>query len=274
MGDHFFYIHQPIVNMRETPSFQSKVVSQALFSEPIQVKDKQGQWSYIASSDNYEGWIPSSTFETRTTPYEPNLQITRLSAHLYSIKDIEFGPMQTLPFNSRLQELEVVDSRWIKVALPNHQEGYIQKGDVFSLQEFNHKKNLIAFSHQFLGLPYTWGGRSSFGYDCSGFVQMLYQSIGVFLERDSCQQAIDPRFSTIDVNKLEGGDLIFFGTENKKIKHVGMHLEDGSFIHATARENKPWIRISHLTDFEWSGHEKAFYPYRIGRQLQLCKMVY
>jgi len=32
---------------------------------------------------------------------------------------------------------------------------------------------MLEFSKRFLGLPYTWGGTSSFGYDCSGFAQML-----------------------------------------------------------------------------------------------------
>ena len=38
---------------------------------------------------------------------------------------------------------------------------------------------MLMFSSRFAGLPYLWGGTSTFGYDCSGFTQMLYRQTGV-----------------------------------------------------------------------------------------------
>lgn len=261
----FCYIQDSVVNMREHPLFDSKVISQAIFSEKIRAGKTKDNWSYVVTPDDYAGWIPSHSFVIRDYSYEANVQVCRLSAHLYGLKDIEYGPIQTLPYGSRLQAHDIKDARWIKVALPNGQEGYIQKGDVDFQHAVLSKKDLATFSQRFLGLPYTWGGRSSFGYDCSGFVQMLYQQIGISLPRDSHQQAIDTRFETIDFNSLQPGDLIFFGNASQHIKHVGMFLEKGLFIHATSRENQPWIRISHLSDFQWSGHSDSIYPYRLGR---------
>lgn len=261
----FCYVHNSIVAMREHPSFHAKVVSQTFFSEKIQIEKIQGDWSYIFTSDDYGGWIPSNSFVIRQTAYESTYQVSRLAAHVYGLKDIEYGPIQTLPYRSRLQIVDINDSRWVKLTLPNHQEAYIQKGDIISQYTIENKIDLASFSFQFLGLPYTWGGRSSFGYDCSGFVQMLYQCMGISLPRDSYQQAIDQRFETINMQLLKSGDLIFFGNANQQIKHVGMYLEKGSFIHATSRENQPWIRISHLSDFEWSGDPNTHYPYRLAR---------
>lgn len=261
-----YYIQSSIVEMREHPTQQSKVVSQAIFSEKIQVLKKDGEWVYIVTPDHYAGWIPSTSFISRQTLYETTHQTSRLAAHLYGLKDIEYGPLQTLPYGARLQILDSSDARWLAVSLPNNREGFIQKGDVEPFFKLHNKADLIPFSQQFIGLPYTWGGRSSFGYDCSGFIQMLYQQIGIYLQRDSHQQASDLRFLNIDLDDLQPGDLLFFGNTRQEIKHVGMHINDGSFIHATSRENQPWIRISHLSDFEWSGHQDAAYPYRIGRQ--------
>jgi gamma-D-glutamyl-L-lysine dipeptidyl-peptidase len=249
----FCYIKDSVVDMREHPSIQSKVVSQAIFSEKIEIDKTKDDWSYIFTPDGYAGWIPFHSFVVRDKRYEANVQVSRLAAHLYGLKDIEYGPMQTIPYGSRLQTLDYNDGRWIKVLLPSSKEGYIQKGDVVPQQIPQSKIDLVPLSQRFLGLPYTWGGRSSFGYDCSGFVQMLYQ------------QAVDTRFQTIELNFLKPGDLIFFGNANRQVKHVGMFLEKDSFIHATSRENQPWIRISHLSDFEWSGHADATYPYRLGR---------
>ncbi|MCP5492677.1 MAG: C40 family peptidase [Chlamydiales bacterium] len=94
------------------------------------------------------------------------------------------------------------------------------------------------FSQKFLGLLYIWGGRSSFGYDCSGFVQMLYSQIGIKLQRDAKQQILDSRLQSIKIDELKLGDLIFFGKSDQRIMHVGMYIGNEQFIHATARENK------------------------------------
>jgi cell wall-associated NlpC family hydrolase len=262
-----FYIHEPVVNMRENPTLQSRVVSQALFSEKITIEKREGEWSYILTSDGYPGWIQSEEIVKLTQPFKPSLKISRLKAHIYEQKDIEYGPFKTLPYGSHLQALDTTDARWITVAFPNGKEYYIQKGDIASEKPLQGKSDLVTFSQRFLGLPYTWGGRSSFGYDCSGFVQMLYQQIGILLPRDSHQQVRDACFQTIPLEHLQSGDLIFFGKSNQKIMHVGMSLGNKQFIHATSRENQPWIRVSDLSDFEWSGHQEAYYPYCLARKL-------
>ncbi len=263
----FLYIQEPVVDMREHPSVESKIVSQAIFSEKITVEKEERSWVSILTSDGYAGWIPSNSFTTLKEPYKTSLKISRLAAHLYERKEIEYGPVQTLPYGSQLQSLDITDLRWIQVGLPNGKKCYIQKGDVAPEIPMHGKDDLVKFSQQFLGLPYTWGGRSSFGYDCSGFIQMLYYRIGIHLPRDSCQQVLDPRFRPIPLNKLEKGDLIFFGKSEQQIGHVGMSLGQGQFIHATARENQPWVRVSNLSDLEWSGHYEVHYPYRVACQL-------
>lgn len=95
---------------------------------------------------------------------------------------------------------------------------------------------------------------------------MLYQKINVHLERDARLQMRDARFQTVSRDQLEPGDLIFFGKSEREITHVGMYLGEDRFIHATTAECQPWIRISHLTDDEWSGNHPRR-PYRVLKQL-------
>lgn len=261
----YFYLIEPLVDMRESPRQQSKVVSQAVLSEEIKVHKFFEDWSYVTSSDGYFGWLPTNSFIKRATPYSGSLKVSRLKAHIYQEKDIEYGPIKTIPYDVKLQKVDESDPRWIKIALPNEDECYIQKGDLTQCCLLQNKEDLIPFSQQFLGLPYTWGGRSSFGFDCSGFVQMLYSQIGIHLVRDSNQQILDPRFCDTAIDHLQAGDLIFFGKSKEQIKHVGMFIGDQKFIHATARENQPWIRISQLFDAEWSGESQQYYSYRMGR---------
>ncbi len=262
-----FYIDEPVVTMREQPKADSRVASQAIFSEKVEAGASQDGWVSIKTSDGYSGWVPSRSFIELKESYETSLKVSRLSAHVYGIKDTEFGPILTLPYGSRLKALDTTGPRWIQIALPNGKACYIQKGDVAPEPKLGTKADLVAFSQKFLGLPYAWGGRSSFGYDCSGFVQMLYSQLNIFLQRDACQQILDNRFKTVELCNAQPGDLIFFGQSEQKITHVGMYLGNNAFIHATVRENQPWIHISDSTGADWNGGNTSSPPYHTIRQL-------
>ncbi len=254
-------IHLPYINMREAPTEKSKVASQALFGEKVKLLKTSGQWAHIETPDGYTGWIEEGSFVQREAPYSPDLQITRLKAHLYGEKDTEFGPLISLPYGAKLELLDPSDPRWVKVLLPDGGEAFVQKGDL-EPEPFE----LVSFSKKFLGIPYTWGGRSSFGYDCSGYVQMLYNQLGILLPRDARLQIADRRGKAVVLNQLVLGDLIFWGKSEGDIRHVGMFLGAGEFIHTSTRENRPYVRISQLTDFEWSGDQNAHYPFRAARR--------
>lgn len=262
-----YYTNEPVVNMRESPSQYSKVVSQTIFSEKLKIEEKEKKFAKVTTTDGYTGWIPISTIAERKDSYRSSIKVSRLSAHLYRFKDIEFGPILTLPYGACLACKEGTDSRWIEVILPDDTTAFIQKGDVAIEPSLKQKKDLVDFSKKFLDKPYTWGGRSSFGYDCSGFVQMLYNKIGISLQRDAKQQVLDERFKEVLAEKAEPGDLIFWGLSKDRISHVGMYIEEGKFIHSVAIENQPWIRISDLDGTEW----KENCPYRPYRSIQQLK---
>lgn len=256
----FTYILIPVAEMRERAAHNAKVVSQALFGEEVLVGEQRGEWASITTPDGYTGWTLSACLITRP-PYPKEIEVSRLSAHIYHVADTEYGPLMTLPFGSQLEVLDQADPRWIHIRLIDGKEAFIQKGDVVP-----EKHDLLSLSKKFLGLPYTWGGRSSFGYDCSGFVQMLYHRFGIQLPRDARQQILDPRCKPIALETIAPGDLIFFGRSEQEIKHVGMSLGNDLFIHTSSRENKPYVRLSKLTDSEWSGSKDVANPFRIAKR--------
>lgn len=233
------------------PDIHSEVVSQALFAERVEVIERSGNWALIATPDGYRGWTESGAIVERKERYCGNHKISRLMAHIYPKCDIKYGPLITLPYGAEIVA-EEVDVRWLKVLLPDGREGFIQRGDVA-----DEKLDLVSLSKKFLGLPYTWGGRSSFGFDCSGFVQMLYGKLGILLPRDARDQILDLRLKPIEIEEARVGDLIFFGESEGKIIHVGMAIGGGEFIHSSVRENMPYLRISQLTDPEWSKDFRA-----------------
>lgn len=260
-----FYVSEPAVFMREEPSDSARVASQTIFAENIQVKEKRGEWCSIITPDGYEGWIRLKSIVEVDKPYEPTAKISELVAPIFDREDTEYGDILRLPYGAKVQVIDDSKPRWIKIQLPNGMVCYVQRGDIAPEPALHTKADLVEFSKKFIGLPYTWGGRTGFGYDCSGFVQMLYSRIGINLLRDSKQQVLDPRFRTVDREKLEAGDLIFFGKADGRIGHVGMYLGNDKFIHATVRENQPRIHISTLSDNDWNGGSDL--KVRVFRQL-------
>ena len=78
--------------------------------------------------------------------------------------------------------------------------------------------------------PYLWGGKTPFGIDCSGFVQMVYKICGYKLKRDAAEQALQG-LGVTNLAEADPGDLIFFG-QPTKISHVGIFLGEDKIIHA------------------------------------------
>ncbi|MBV7504175.1 C40 family peptidase [Bacillus sp. sid0103] len=86
---------------------------------------------------------------------------------------------------------------------------------------------LIAFAKKYLGVPYVWGGTSPNGFDCSGFTQYVFRSVGISLPRVSRdQQDVGTQISPYNVQK---GDLVFRGNP---AHHVGIYIGGGKYIHA------------------------------------------
>ena len=281
MLDHkcFHYVGAPVLNMRKEPHQKSEMVSQALFSERVEILEESDDWVYIATTvDGYKGWTNQEGITSRKETFlssadQVYVTVKRLAAHLYDAEDTIYGPAMTLPFESRLAILDSPETvkhgtgRWLRVELPDGRQGWIQRGDVRIGVTGLNLEEVCRFSHQFIGLPYTWGGRSSFGYDCSGFVQMLYRQMGISLPRDSKQQFLWKGFKPVDVTNVDAGDLVFYGFDQERICHVGFCLGDGKFIHTSAvSENAPYLRVSSLHDPEWNG--SGYYPYLNGRALQ------
>jgi len=266
----FSYVNQPCVDMREEPNQSSELVSQGYFSEPVEIVDDQGDWIKIETKiDKYRGWVKKGAICQRKTAYLSDAmmvaKVNRARAHVYNEKDTIYGPVVTLPFESKLEVLDFSHPRWVKISLVDGKVGYIQKGDISLESRSLSLREICDLSLRFLDLPYTWAGRSSLGYDCSGFVQMLYRQMGFFIPRDSKDQICWEGFVEIPLDKMRPGDLIFFGRlPKKRIHHVGLYLGGGKFIHSGVADNTPYIRISDLNDDTWS--EK--HMYRAGRTLK------
>ena len=219
-----FYIQVPVANMHRTSELQGEVISQAIYSEEIDVLEKKGDAFLIQTDEGYQGFVHVQAVIERK-PLLWNAQTGSLFNHIYQVNDTSpHAPMITLPFGAKLQ-VELTSERWLKTKLIDEKDAFIQQGDLLKTVP-----DLFTLGKKFLGLPYTWGGKSSFGFDCSGLIQTLFRFQGIVLPRDAKDQVCDPRLTTISQDEAQPGDLIFFG---KRISHVGLIVENNQFLHAT-----------------------------------------
>ena len=105
---------------------------------------------------------------------------------------------------------------------------------------------IIAFTKAAMAEPnyYLWGGTVAPNYDCSGLMQAAFSSQGVWLPRDSYQQAAFT--TTITLDDLLPGDLIFF-SKGRRVDHVALYLGEDSYIHSSgAKDGRNGIGIDSL----------------------------
>ena len=94
--------------------------------------------------------------------------------------------------------------------------------------------DLIAYAKQFIGkVPYRYGGTTTAGWDCSGFVQFVFKSVGIGLPRTSGAQAGVGTFVGTDLSNAQPGDII------ANAGHAGIYLGNGVVINATKSHPNP-----------------------------------
>ena len=250
----------PVANMYSGTTEDADVVSQAILSTNVVTMEKQGDWMKIRTPDQYPGWMRTADLQSITDPsgYASSgkvVQVESMFANLYRETDVTVHrPLMTVPFETRLEVTEEgkdEDGRWLKVRLPDGRSAWVQRGDI----TFDSKTLTIAESivlgRRFLGVPYLWGGRSTYGYDCSGFTQMLVRSRGINMPRDADLQAAWEGVVPVERKDLQAGDLLFFGGSPTNITHTAMYIGNGEFIHATVHDH-PVVQISRLDDQPWT----------------------
>lgn len=252
-GSSFGRINVPVANMYDKADIHGNMTSQAIYNENIEILANKDQFIKIKTPDSYEGWVEQKEVtkgEKITTNHLAT--VNNLFANIYKEPDTTtFRPIITVPFNAKLDILELVNDRWLKVSLVDGQFGFIQKGDVVVDANPLSIPEMLEMSTHFIGLPYLWGGRSTFGYDCSAFVQMLYEKMGIILPRDASLQIKSPLLVPVDKKDLRPGDLMYFGL-NGQVSHASVYLGHGNFIGSTAHLD-PIVQISSLRDPYWNG---------------------
>ncbi|MEM9991184.1 MAG: SH3 domain-containing C40 family peptidase [Bacteroidota bacterium] len=217
-----------IVSVRSVPTTTSEICTQLLFGELVEILDKKGRhWLKIRCQwDDTIGWVNAN-------------QLKLITALEYQCYEKDFA------YNFDLMQPIVGKNHFIPVTLgahlPNFDGLQLHLGDnsfQFSGQAV-YPKDIQArpeviqkLVRKYLYAPYLHGGRSPFGIDSAGLVQVVYQMAGIALARTAIQQVLAPGHTIDFMEQAQCGDLIFFENQIGRIAHVGILLEQQQIIHA------------------------------------------
>jgi len=219
------------VPVRFEPSEKSEMVTQILFGETFTVTEEKGNWLLIMSHlDNYTGWIDR----------KQSLWVTKEFFEQYNHRSRHFMAAKTGICKCQNDGTHILLTK--NSILPLFHKGYFEIGTkIYHTDEKSKvvprkfKPSKVApTAMEYLNVPYLWGGRSIFGVDCSGFVQVVYQMCGIDLPRDAAQQ-IEKGGGVDFVDEAQSGDLAFFDNPLGEIIHVGIMFGDGNIIHASGQ---------------------------------------
>jgi len=237
-------MNRPVEDLRRKPSILGERVSQARMGVSMRVIETQGDWSYIRlEHDSYSGWVHSNSLyvcsESDVKDYQSkcNAIVSAVFAEAY---DEQGKLVHKIPFAVpiRITEEKGADSF---VQLPDGRVWKIRGEDLTPLA--NRPKadekgiaQTLEYIKRFAGVPYLWGGRTPYGFDCSGLAGTFYAFMGVTIPRDADQQ-----FESGEaVEQPAPGDLLYFGEEGDDgrvhISHVGISLGGDVFIHANGTD--------------------------------------
>ena len=79
--------------------------------------------------------------------------------------------------------------------------------------------SLMSYAKTLVGIPYKYGGRTLAGFDCSGFVNYIFDKVGLSLPRSSSEMGAIGK--EIPLSESKKGDIILFGGSDPKSRPIG-----------------------------------------------------
>lgn len=212
-----------VAPLRKEPAHRSEMVSQLLLGEIVTCLETSEDFVFIQNRyDNYNGWCQKSQLLLLDPDVSASLP-EQLSAAFINTASWNGFPMQ-VPLCAPV-------GNFASLPVP----GFIFTGLIHVAGSLpfipQYIMDHVSMYHQ---TPYSWGGKSIFGIDCSGFCQQVYRYFGKRLPRDASQQALEGEMVGF-LEEVRCGDLAFFDNAEGKITHVGLLLNNKEIIHASGK---------------------------------------
>ncbi|PIC64432.1 peptidoglycan hydrolase [Sporosarcina sp. P13] len=147
---------------------------------------------------------------------------------------------------------------WYKVKI-NGKKGYVLSSllkkstakAVASSTPEKSKSGIVKTAMNLRGIPYRFGGTTTRGFDCSGFIQYSFKKNGKSIARTTTGQYKQ----SAKIKSPRPGDLVFFhNTYRKGISHVGIYIGNNKFVHAGGKKSE----VVSLSNPYWKSKFNSF----------------
>lgn len=186
------YIIGNNVRFRSGPALSAEILGEFYYANTVLITGECGEW-YAATADGRSGYVSSQYVKKGS----------------FTMPSEEPAPAENTQTGETSQ--------------PSQQAGQVPASATGN--------DVASYALGFVGCRYTWGGTApDTGFDCSGFVQYVFEHFGVSLNRVAADQAANG--THVDADALQPGDVLCFYTGRSYIGHVGIYIGGGKFVHA------------------------------------------
>lgn len=230
-----------LTGLYEKPTFGMPLSSELCYGTEVEILDEEGNWVFTRQNDGYLGWAYKGYLAEGYA--SPATHLVLAPSHELRAQPDGESEIVTRVVSGTGVCVEETNEEWAKIDA--NKTGWMPSSLLRPINEIpksldEKRKSILEDSRRMVGVPYLWGGTSGNGIDCSGFVRLLHQWVGVGVPRDADMQhttarPVEPPF--------EAGDLLFFreGGSDRTITHVGISLGGWTMVHSSRRNNGVYV---------------------------------
>lgn len=222
-----------VVNVRSKPDVESEVLTQFKKGTKVEIYEHSDEWYRVSLGESRYGWMHSDYIAVREEKVSRGSSSqTRKGT---AADESEAGQAGSDGAASGDGTGADKDGAEDQAGSGGAAEGKDNGEAGGQSSEALLRKQIVDYAKTLIGIKYVYGGESTKGFDCSGFVKYVYNHFGISITRTSRDQSNGGK--AVKKADLQPGDLVFFDTVDdgklNDISHVGIYIGGGKFIHAS-----------------------------------------
>lgn len=213
----------PVLDVRNAPDDNAGLDTQLLLGDAVTVFDEKDGFAWVqGEADLYVGYVSAAGLCTPGRAATHSVAACR--TFIYAEADMKRPARMALSLGNRLVITGQAETRGSAYSLLENGEAVMSQ----HLRPINETvSDYVAVAEMLERTPYLWGGKSAFGIDCSGLVQLCLRMAGRSAPRDTDMQAASLGQPLQNGVRLQRGDLVFWKG------HVAIMLDANEAIHAS-----------------------------------------